>query len=79
MSQSNDFTQDIKFRAFICAALNARALDLWLDVIAKTITSLTKWYSEGSFIRSAGWAHVSCYDDRFASSYSYWFFRLSKN
>ncbi len=27
--------QDVKFRSFVCAGLNARALDVWVDLIGR--------------------------------------------
>eukprot|EP00042_Codosiga_hollandica_P032788 m.213190 g.213190 ORF g.213190 m.213190 type:complete len:193 (-) comp54021_c0_seq10:37-615(-) len=55
----NNTNKDIKFRSFVCSALNAKALDVWLDVIAKAASSsLSQSYHEGAFLRGGSWIQV---------------------
>ncbi|VDQ08798.1 unnamed protein product [Trichobilharzia regenti] len=48
---TNITLEKTKFRAFICACLNAKALPMWLNALVANDTLLRRFYCEDAFIR----------------------------
>ena len=66
---------DVKFRTFICCALNEQLLHIWLEILCSNVDIIEKYYEQYSFIRSPGWVQIKC-ELRLLSQFS---FHLSSN
>ncbi|CAL8103528.1 unnamed protein product [Calicophoron daubneyi] len=48
---TNVTLEKVKFKAFICACLNAKALPMWLNAVVANETLLRRFYCEDAFVR----------------------------
>jgi hypothetical protein len=51
---------DVKFRTFICTALNEQLLHIWLEILCSNVEIIENYYEQYSFIRSPGWVQIKC-------------------
>ncbi len=51
---------DVKFRSFICMALNEQVLHIWLEILCSNIEVIEKTYEPWSFLRSPAWVQIKC-------------------
>ncbi|VUZ54377.1 unnamed protein product [Hymenolepis diminuta] len=56
-------SEKLRFRAFVCACLNQRALLLWLNSLVSNDPLLKRYYCEGAFIRQCRSALQGLYAD----------------
>ncbi|KAM7537524.1 hypothetical protein Aperf_G00000075205 [Anoplocephala perfoliata] len=56
-------SEKLRFRAFVCACLNQRALLLWLNSLVSNDALLKRYYCEGAFIRQCRSALQGLYAD----------------
>ena len=51
---------DVKFRSFVCCALNEQLLHIWLEILCSNVEMIQNYYEQYSFIRSPGWVQIKC-------------------
>lgn len=56
-------SENLRFRAFVCACLNQRALLLWLNSLVSNEALLKRYYCDGAFIRQCRSALQGLYAD----------------
>ena len=51
---------DVKFRTFVCTALNEQLLHIWIEILCSNVEIIENYYEQYSFIRSPGWVQIKC-------------------